>query len=147
MMSGGAGACGGAGGKGGQGGGGSIALVVFSSIVGVEASVLITADAGNGGGGVAGQLSDRNTHQGGVNGNGTPPACPGGVGGTGGNGGASGGGAGGISVGIVWSGAMAPTVSADTTITNGKFGANGIGGVPGTNNGIVGVAQKVLQVN
>jgi hypothetical protein len=38
-------------------------------------------------------------------------------------------------------------VSADTMITNGKPGAKGIGGEPGTNDGVVGVAQKVLPIN
>lgn len=144
---GGAGACGGAGAKGGQGGGGSIALAVLGSAIALEASELITQDAGNGGGSVAGQPSDKNNHPGGINGNGTPPACPGGVGGTGGDGAAGGGGAGGISVGIVWKGAKASTVSADTTITNGKAGTKGSGGVPNTNDGIAGVSQKILQLN
>jgi hypothetical protein len=42
---------------------------------------------------------------------------------------------------------MPPSVSPDTDTMNGKAGAKGIGGVPGANDGIVGVAQKVLQIN
>jgi hypothetical protein len=96
---------------------------------------------------VAGQSADKANKKGGFAGNGTLGACPGGNGGLGGDGGAGGGGAGGVSVGVLWKGAMAPTVTVDTTITNGKAGTSGIGGVPGTNNGIAGVAQKVLSLN
>jgi hypothetical protein len=142
---GGAGACGGAGARGGQGGGGSIALAVLDSVVKVEAAALVTADAADGGSSVAGQPGDKD--EGGYAGNGTPPACPGGSGGLGGNGAAGGGGAGGISVGIVWKGVMPPTVSADTTNSNGEAGAKGVGGVPGTNDGVAGVAQKLLAAN
>jgi hypothetical protein len=42
---------------------------------------------------------------------------------------------------------MQPNVSANTTITNGKAGAKGAGGVPSTNDGIAGVAQKILSLN
>jgi hypothetical protein len=38
-------------------------------------------------------------------------------------------------------------VSADTTITNGKAGMKGSGGEPGINDGIAGVAQKLLALN
>jgi Protein of unknown function (DUF1565) len=143
---GGCGGCGGNGGTAGKGGGGSIALLAFNSPVVVEASTLLTADAGNGGGGAEGQPGQADIGAGGgvvssIN------SCPGGNGGKGGAGAAGGGGAGGISVGIVWKGAMQPTVSADTTITNGKAGDAGPGGVPGTNDGMAGVAQKVLPLN
>jgi hypothetical protein len=117
-----------------------------SAAVALEVSTLETADAGDGGSGAAGQPGQQNVGSGG-NPLMTLNSCGGGNGGKGGAGGAGGGGAGGISVGIVWKGAMAPTVSADTTVTIGKFGAKGIGGVPGTNDGVVGVAQKVLAVN
>jgi hypothetical protein len=143
---GGAGACGGAGAKGGQGGGGSIALGVLDSVVKLEACELVTADAGDGGSSVAGQSADKPNNKGGRAGNGAVGACPGGSGGLGGDGAAGGGGAGGISVGIVWTGAKQPAVSADTTITMGKAGTKGVGGVPGTNDGIAGVAQKLLQL-
>lgn len=142
---GGAGACGGAGARGGQGGGGSVALAVLGSVVSIESSDLVTADAGDGGGTVAGQPGDKT--QGGFAGNPGPGACQGGAGGLGGDGGAGGGGAGGVSVGILWKGIAQPTVSANTTIVNGKLGAKGIGGAPGVNDGIAGVAQKLLQVN
>lgn len=148
---GGCGGCGGNGGPAGKGGGGSIALLALNSPLVLDASALVTADAGNGGSGVAGQAAKKP--------NGNDPAvgagggvvssvhsCPGGNGGLGGDGGAGGGGAGGISVGIVWRGGTAPTLSADTTITNGKAGIKGTGGAPG-NDGIAGVAQKILSLN
>jgi hypothetical protein len=141
---GGCGGCGGNGGTGGKGGGGSIALLLLSSPVVLSNTTLTTADAGNGGAGAGGQPGQTDIGAGGgvvssIN------SCPGGNGGKGGPGGASGGGAGGISVGIVWKGATAPTVKGSTT-TTGKAGANGLGGVPGTNDGIAGVKQDILQV-
>ena len=42
---------------------------------------------------------------------------------------------------------MQPNVSADTTIINGKPGTKGVGGVAGANDGVAGVAQKVLPLN
>lgn len=143
---GGCGGCGGNGGTAGKGGGGSVALLAVGSAVVLEACTLTTADAGNGGNGAAGQpaLDDIGAGGGVVS---SINSCPGGNGGKGGAGGAGGGGAGGISVGVLWKGVMTPTVSADTTITNGKAGAKGSGGVPGTNDGIAGVAQKVLPLN
>lgn len=144
---GGGGGCGGCGGNGataGKGGGGSIALLLLDSPVQIHASTLMTSDAGDGGNGSAGQPGQSDIGAGGgvvssIN------SCPGGNGGKGANGGASGGGGGGISVGIVWKGANAPTVTGTTT-TTGKPGAAGIGGVPGTNDGIAGVKQDVLQL-
>lgn len=143
---GGCGGCGGNGGTAGKGGGGSIALLLVNSPVTMVASTLLTADAGNGGSGVDGQAGQVAIGAGGgvvssIN------ACPGGNGGKGAKGGAGGGGAGGVSVGIIWKGAIAPTVSADTNITVGKAGTKGVGGVPGANDGIAGVAQKVLPLN
>jgi hypothetical protein len=49
-------------------------------------------------------------------------------------------------VGIAYVGASAPTPDAATTIATGTAGAKGIGGVAGTNDGIAGVKQDVLQV-
>ncbi len=143
---GGAGGCGGAGGPGGGGGGASVALVVLSSTVTVTASALQAATAGAGGTGAAGQPGETTF---GFHGNGTGAGCQGGNGGTGGNGGAGGGGAGGISVGVLWKGTAAPTLDSSTN-TNIVFaqqgGAKGTGGAPGTNDGIDGVAQAVLEV-
>lgn len=143
---GGCGGCGGNGGTAGKGGGGSIALLALGSPVTIENSSLVTADAGNAGNGASGQPGQGEFGGGGGTVS-TANSCAGGAGGKGGDGGAGGGGAGGISVGIVWSGAKAPTVSADTTITNGKAGLKGIGGVPGTNDGLAGVSQKILPLN
>jgi hypothetical protein len=143
---GGCGGCGGNGGTAGKGGGGSIALLAVNSPMVVEASTLTTADAGSGGSGAAGELATADVGAGaGVVS--SLNSCPGGNGGKGGAGGAGGGGAGGVSAGIVWNGLMAPTVSVDTTITIGKAGTKGAGSVPGTNDGIAGVAQKVLPLN
>jgi hypothetical protein len=143
---GGCGGCGGNGGTAGKGGGGSIALLALDSPLVLEASSIATADAGDGGGGAAGQAGQDIAGMGGTVAS-TFNSCAGGNGGKGGAGGAGGGGAGGVSVGVLWKGAAQPTVSADTTITNGKVGAKGVGGEPNTNDGIVGVAQKILQVN
>ena len=143
---GGCGGCGGNGGSAGKGGGASIALLAIDSPVVFEASTLTSADAGNGGSGVAGQAGQQSVGSGG-DAIASANSCDGGTGGKGGNGGAGGGGAGGISVGVLWKGVAAPTVSADTTITNGVAGVKGIGGVPSTNDGVAGVAQKILPLN
>ena len=143
---GGCGGCGGTGGTGGKGGGGSIALLAFASPVVVEACTLSTTDAGNGGAGAEGQPGQKEAGGGG-NTIDSQNSCGGGAGGFGGDGADGGGGAGGVSAGIIWKGATAPTVSADTTITIGKAGSKGVGGVPGGNDGIAGVAQKVLPLN
>ena len=105
---------------------------------------LTAASAGNGGSGHAGQAGQQDVGFGGnvvTVGN----ACPGGNGGRGGNGGASGGGAGGISVGIVWTGVAEP-LQTQVTFQTGAPGEGGIGGEPGVNDGIDGVAQDVLEV-
>jgi hypothetical protein len=140
---GGCGGCGGNGATGGNGGGGSIALLLISSPVVIVNSMLNTADAGDGGAGVAGQPGQQQVGSGG-NAIASANSCGGGTGGKGGDGGASGGGAGGVSVGIVWKGAIAPTLTGITT-TTGKAGAKGTVGIPGTNDGIPGVKQDVLQ--
>jgi hypothetical protein len=143
---GGCGGCGGNGGTAGKGGGASIALMVLNSVVDSQACSLVTSDAGDGGKGAAGQAGQESVGGGGdsissIN------SCDGGNGGKGGAGGAGGGGAGGVSVGILWKGLTAPTMGTDTTITNGKAGAKGVGGAVGVNDGVVGVAQKVLSLN
>jgi hypothetical protein len=140
---GGGGGCGGCGGNGGQkgfGGGASIAMLVVDSSIELDSSNLSAADAGSGGRGHAGQV--------GQGADGTPVgggagACRGGSGGAGANGGAAGGGAGGISVGILWSGTTTPLIVA-TRITVGTPGSGGVGGEPGVNDGLDGVAEEVL---
>jgi hypothetical protein len=144
---GGGGACGGCGGNGakaGQGGGASIALLALNSPLTLDHCTLTSKDAGDGGAGQAGQQGQQQVGNGG-NSIANTNSCGGGAGGKGGDGGASGGGAGGISVGIVWKGSTAPTLTSTTT-TTGKAGAKGIGGIPLTNDGIPGVKQDVLQV-
>ena len=141
---GGCGGCGGNGAKAGQGGGGSIALVAVNSPVTLDGCTLTSKDAGNGGAGHVGQPGQQ-TAGGGGNAINTLNSCGGGAGGKGGDGGASGGGAGGVSVGVVWKGALAPTLTNSTTMT-GKAGTKGIGGVPTMNDGIAGVKQDTLQV-
>jgi hypothetical protein len=140
---GGAGSCGGAGGPGGMGGGASIALAIFESGVTLESIELIAHDGGNGGNGAPGQAAQTESGFGG-NGGGQG-ACPGGNGGIGAAGGAAGGGAGGLSVGVLWSGTIAPVLS-DPIVTLGSAGMKGLGGDPGVNDGIDGVAGEVLEV-
>lgn len=141
---GGGGACGGCGGKGGaagQGGGGSIALMIVSAGVLLEDAQLTTANGGKGGAGAAGQAGQ----SGGTAGQNAGTGCDGGSGGSGADGGKGGGGAGGISVGILFSGAR-PTTGAGVTFTLGNAGAGGIGAAaaPASNNGIDGVADRLL---
>jgi len=138
---GGSGGCGGAGATGGKAGGSSIALLVLDSSLTLTASELVSSNAGKGGSGIVGQEGQ----PGGSGGVQVPDGCPGGKGGKGGQGGAGGGAAGGISVGIAYQGAM-PVADSDTTMATGVAGTKGIGGVPGTNDGIDGVKQDVLQV-
>ncbi len=139
---GGCGGCGGGGGIGGAGGGSSIALAVVSSSVALNSSELHAGNAGNGGKGGNGQPGQAGGFAGNKAGNG----CLGGNGGTGGTGGTGAGGAGGISAGILYKGS-APTTDSATTgaITVGTKGAKGVGGKAGTNDGIDGMAQAVLQ--
>jgi hypothetical protein len=143
---GGAGGCGGCGGEkggGGGGGGASVGLVVNAATVKLESCEVAVATAGAGGKGGAGQKGQ----VGGLEGkDAVGPGCNGGAGGTGGDGASGGGGAGGISVGILYKGTKPTTDAAtDGKITVGTKGNKGIGGVPGTNDGIDGVAQAVLQ--
>jgi hypothetical protein len=142
---GGCGGCGGNGGAGGKGGGGSIALLAIDSPVILQASSLISADAGKGGAGAAGQPGQKEAGGGGAPID-TQNSCGGGSGGSGAAGGAGGGGAGGISVGIVWSGAAAPSLDEDSSISVGKPGPKGPGGEPGSNDGVAGVAREILQI-
>jgi len=137
---GGSGGCGGAGATGGKAGGSSIALLVLNSTVALTASDLVTGNAGKGGSGVLGQ----DGQPGGSGGVQVPDGCPGGKGGQGGQGGAGGGAAGGLSVGIAYQGVT--PIAFKTTFATGIAGAKGIGGVPGTNDGIPGVKQDVFQV-
>ncbi len=143
---GGAGGCGGAGGPGGQGGGASIALLLLDTPIMLDASVtLTTKDAGKGGDGVVGQGGQVIF---GFKGNGAGGACQGGNGAPGADGGAGGGAAGGVSVAVLWKGAaaMAPVVDTGTAVSLGAKGAKGIGGKAGSNDGIDGVAQDVVEV-
>jgi hypothetical protein len=110
--------------------------------VSVEASALVSGDAGAGGDGVDGQEGQMEA---GFAGNGTLGGCQGGAGGFGGKGAAGGGGAGGISAAVVWSGEAAPSL-AETTRSLALAGEKGVGGEPGVNDGIDGVADEVLEV-
>jgi hypothetical protein len=144
---GGGGGCGGCGGNGGTsalGGGAAIALLVFNSDLTVNITKLTAGDAGDGGDGHVGQAGQTDVGAGG-NALSSLNSCDGGNGGPGGNGGVSGGGAGGISVGIVWSGNESPTQT-QVTFTLGMPGYGGVGGEPGVNDGINGIAQDVLKV-
>lgn len=143
---GGCGGCGGNGGIGGGGGGASIAVLVFSSIVELDACSITVSDAGNGGNGAPGQQGQQTAGVGGVTPT-TQNSCAGGSGGRGGAGGGGGGGAGGISVGIAWDGAAPPKVSNDTAFSIGFPGAKGIGGAPAGLDGVAGVAQKIFALN
>jgi hypothetical protein len=135
--SGGAGGCGGAGGNGGGGGGASVAVLCINSELTFTSVALVSATAGNGGIGVAGQQAESQVGNGGL----PDPTggCLGGRGGTGGAGGAGGGGAGGASAGILYKGTV-PILDTATTsnFTQGQAGLKGSGGVPGTNDGING---------
>ncbi len=142
---GGSGGCGGHGGAGGSAGGMSAALVSVNSTVHVHGGVLTSASGGLGGIGATGG-------QGGQGGTGGPAgsgnnvandSCPGGSGGNGGPGGPGGGGQGGHSVGIAFIG-TAPDISATTTVAPGSPGAKGVGGNPGMNDGVPGLACKTL---
>lgn len=139
---GGAGGCGGSGGTAGKAGGSSIALLILNSTLTLDTSEFSSSNAGNGGKGVAGQAGQAESGKGGVQ---VPDGCGGGKGGKGGAGGAGGGAAGGISVGIAYQGS-APSPDPATTISVGTSGTKGLGGVPGTNDGIDGKAQNILEV-
>ncbi len=139
---GGAGGCGGAPGTGGKAGGASIALLVLSSTLGLNELDLVTKDAGKGGNGAAGQDGQSQSGSGGLQ---VPDGCQGGKGGKGGAGGAGGGGAGGVSAGIVSRGA-APVPDLKTHISTGLAGTKGVGGLAGSNDGIDGKAQAILEV-
>jgi hypothetical protein len=139
---GGCGSCGGAGGPGGLGGGASIALAVFESSVTVEGCELVTSDAGDGGAGATGQPGQTDAGRGG---NGSAGSCSGGEGGLGAAGGTGGGGAGGIVVALLFRGATAPAIDANTSIALGSPGAGGPGGIAGENDGIAGIAAAVRE--
>ena len=141
---GGAGGCGGAGGPGGKGGGASIALLLLDTPITLDSTVtLTTSAAGKGGDGAAGQAGQPIFGFKGSDAGGT--ACAGGAGAPGADGGAGGGAAGGISAAVVWKGAAAPSVDTGTKVTLGTKGGKGIGGKAGSNDGIDGVAQDVVE--
>jgi hypothetical protein len=144
---GGGGGCGGCGGTGATkafGGGGSIGLLAVDSDVTLVAAGLTTNVAGDGGNGSAGEPAQEEFGFGGIVDIGVD-SCVGGAGGLGANGGASGGGAGGISVGIVWTGDEEPGQT-DVTFELGTAGDGGIGGEPGVNDGIDGLARDTYEV-
>jgi hypothetical protein len=114
--------------------------MVFQSEVAIEDSEVAAAGGGDAGDGVAGQDGTSGGDRGS-----SENACDGGAGGLGGKGGASGGGAGGISVGVLWNGEVGPSIGG-TEYMLGTPGAKGIGGEPGVNDGIDGVAEEVLEV-
>jgi hypothetical protein len=145
---GGAGGCGGNGGVAGGGGGSSISLAILDSQVELTACDLIAADAGTASSGDVGQDGQMGGAGGdGIGGNGGYSVpCDGGPGGKGGSGGKGGGGAGGSSLGVAWAGIFEPTIGSDTTTALGNPGTGGVGGEPGNNDGIDGVAQEVLEV-
>jgi hypothetical protein len=138
---GGCGGCGGGAGSGGQGGGASVALAILTSSVTLEDSELLAALAGDSGNGAAGGEGQKEADDGGAG----RDSCDGGAGGYGGRGGAGGGGAGGISVGVLWRGESGPSILGNE-YTLGSPGAKGIGGEPGVNDGIEGVAEEVLEI-
>jgi hypothetical protein len=143
---GGAGGCGGNGGASGSGGGSSIALAILDSNVVLAECELTVANAGDGALGDVGQVGQAGGTGGAAPGGTYSAPCVGGAGGPGGAGGAGGGGAGGVSVGIAWAGDFEPTVDEATEITVGDPGAAGVGGDPGNNDGIAGVALPMLEV-
>jgi len=138
--SGGCGGCGASGGKGGEGGGASIGVAIVDSTVTAVGCSIASSDGGAGGGGGAGGSGAAGGDPGGS-------LCSGGQGGKGGDGGAGAGGAGGISVGVLYKGTK-PTIDSatDGAITVGSPGAKGTGGNSPTNDGPVGVAEKVLGI-
>ena len=138
---GGAGGCGGAGGPGGKGGGASIALLSINSTLTLETSSLNASRAGNGGKGVAGQAGQTIFGFGGTK---TGGGCNGGNGGKGGDGAAGGGGAGGLSAALLYT-KTKPTLK-DTTTSAGTAGGAGLGGVPGSNDGVAGDSKTELEI-
>jgi hypothetical protein len=142
---GGCGGCGGNGGTKGFGGGASIALLVVDSEVALDVGKLSAGNAGAGGSGHVGQTVEDGLVGGGGGVNSTTNSCYGGAGGPGAAGGASGGGAGGISVGIVWTGDEEPAQT-NVVFELGTAGDGGIGGEPGVNDGIDGLARDTYEV-
>jgi hypothetical protein len=134
------GGCGGVGGRGGHGGGASIGILSATSTITLTSCSLESRTAGQGGSGRPGEAGQ----SGGMHANGYGAACQGGAGAQGGDGAAGGGGSGGISVGIA---SAASTINIDdsTTYTPGVPGAGGHGAGK-DNDGLGGVAQKVLSL-
>ena len=110
----------------------------------LENASLSVGAAGDGGAGRPGQQGQQEVGFGG-NVVSVGNSCAGGGGGRGGNGGASGGGAGGVSVGILWSGDHLPA-QIEISFELGAPGVGGIGGEPGVNDGVNGIAQDVFEV-
>ncbi len=138
---GGTGGCGGRRARGGPAGGSSIGLVSVRSVVRLENTTITTGAGGLGGTGPTGQLGRT-----GANPSPAPSGyCLAGKGGAGAQGGAGGGGAGGISVPVVYT-SDSTLAQEDTTLTPGTAGAKGVGGIPGTNDGVAGVAQATLEL-
>ena len=133
------GGCGGAAARGGRGGGASIALLVYDSSVRVDACTLSSGQGGDGGNGAPGQAGQPQDELGGTRAGG---ACNGGRGGPGGDGGASGGGAGGSSIGILFLGQAPQVDSLEFSI--GDPGSAGVGGDPGVNDGVHGLAAEAV---
>ncbi|MBX3200316.1 MAG: DUF1565 domain-containing protein [Labilithrix sp.] len=160
---GGPGGCGGAGGAGGGGGGSSIALLLVGSTVQLEDSSLLAKSGGRGGSGGAGQTGQLGGAAGPIS---SGAGLRGASGGAGGSGGGGGGGAGGLSVGIMWTGSVAPRLEgaavedepSHASVTLGAVGAvgpkgpggtaagaNALAGNPGVD-GVVGIAQAILKL-
>jgi hypothetical protein len=133
--SGGTGGCGGQHGAGGHPGGSSIALVSLMAMLTLTDVELVAQGGGAGGNGGAGEMGGAggSGEPGGAGSGGAHDACTGGNGGHGGAGGPGGGGMGGHSIGIAYTGAMAPTGAMITVApTAAPGGAGGMGNeVPG----------------
>jgi hypothetical protein len=143
---GGAGGCGGEGGDGGGGGGASVALVAVASSVTLSSSKLTSGAAGNGGSGAAGQVGQPG---GGGGGGGRvtvgTDGCSGGTGGKGGDGGAGAGGAAGIAPAILFRGAQ--ILKEASSLASGTPATAGLGGKPGTNDGLPAPTGEQLEIS
>ena len=124
---GGGGACGGDGGDKGTGGGASVAILLISSSITVDSSLLVTGNGGDGGdggdggsGGTGGSAGDGGSGEddSGSGGNG-------GAGGDGGDGGHGGGGGGGPAIGIYCQSSSSVSVDSDTVFDVGSPGDGG----------------------
>ena len=114
---------------------------MIGSKVTLGACDIVTLAGGVGGAGTSGQDGEI----GGFAGKAQSPGCQGGNGGKGGSGGAGGGGAGGISVGVLYTDQKPALDQATTIVVPSSPAPKGMGGAAGTNDGVDGVAQAVLQ--